>query len=145
MIASLRQFGIDARLALYIPLATVATVLATALLYSLIAGLADPRAMLPALYFFTLTGLIAAVFAWPLTLPLSLGVWVLAFTLFNRLGQSEPRAAAIAAALAGFAGAAGFALWTTSEVASSVFLFVLPGSLAGAVLSAGVLYRGASA
>lgn len=145
MTTALRDHGLDARLALLVPFATLAAVMATALLYALVGGMADPRAVLPALYLLTLGGLVAAIFAWPLSLPFSLAAWVLAFTLLRRRSLTEPQVATIAALAAGLAGAAGFALWTSSETATALFLMVLPGSHAGALIAARALYRGAAA
>jgi hypothetical protein len=139
MSAAFRKNGIDARLALFIPLATVASVLLTSFFYALLAAIADYNAFLPILYAFAFGGLVTAAFALPLSMPLSLAAWTLVFGLFRRRGLDESRTAAIAAALSGLAGAAGFALWTTSEVAPGIFLLVLPGTLAGSVFAARLL------
>lgn len=138
---ALRRWGIDARLILFIPLSTGLAVCLTAILFSLGAALYDPAAVLPALYFFTFGGLIVAVAAWPVTLPLSLATWIAAFAALRRR-MTERRVAPIAAALASLPAAAALAIKTGYEVAFNFgVLAILSGTVAGAVIAARALYR----
>ncbi len=136
---ALQRWGIDARLILFIPLSTALAVCLTAVLLSLGAAFHDPAAVLPGLFLFTFGGLWVAIYAWPMTIPLSLATWVAAFAALRRR-MSERQTAPIAGALASLPAAAALAFKTGHEVAFGILL-ILPGTVTGAVIAARALYR----
>jgi hypothetical protein len=149
---TLRRFGIDRRLLLLIPLSTILCVLFMAAIMTIPSMLVSPgTGPLLAMLFLTGVGLVQAVSAWPLSLPLALSGWGAVFGFLKGRGLNDRTTATVAAGAAGFCGAAGFAIWmawvapSDRTVAMAVFAGILPAVLVGSVFAARVIYRGKGA
>lgn len=140
----LRRLGIDARLALFIPLSTVFAVGLATLLLTLPFAITNPDSTPASFQFIGGLGLISAVLAWPVTLPLSLAAWVAAHWAHHRRGDITMRGTMAAAGLAGLAGAAGFAALVTlnsaPEAGLGLFALVLIAVVPAALAAARLIY-----
>jgi len=145
---ALRRWGIDRRLLVLIPLSTVLCVLIMSTLMVIPSMLSSPGVEpLPALPFFMGIGLMMAVFAWPVSLPLSLVGWVVAFAFLRGRGLSDRSAAMVAAGLAGVCGSVGFIFWMPrsaepgNTIGLGLFGVLLPVVVVGSVPAARLIYR----
>jgi hypothetical protein len=146
--SAMQRWGIDRRLLVLIPLSTVLCVLILSTIMVIPSMLLSPGVEpLLALPFFMGIGLMMAVFAWPVSLPLSLLGWVAAFAFLRGRGLTDRAAAMVAAGLAGVCGAVGFVIWMppTGEPGNTVglglFAVLLPVVVAGSVMAARLIYR----
>jgi hypothetical protein len=145
---AMRRWGVDWRLLVLIPLSTVLCVLIMSTLMVIRSMLSSPGIEpLLALPFFMGIGLMMAVFAWSVSLPLSLLGWVGAFAFLRGRGLSDRSAAMVAAGLAGVCGSAGFVFWMPPSVEPGntiglgLFGVLLPVVVVGSVLAARLIYR----
>ncbi len=107
----------------------------------------NPVSEMASVYLITVAlGVTMTLFALPVTLPASVGLWIAShwvlFDLYSEIWRIR-----IAAAVSGLAGCAGFIFWFSAfndQVMSLSFVLVLmPGVVIAALVSAEIVYRSA--